>query len=206
MTIMISRMARTVTMMKMEMLTATTTLVVATVTPSRCNDSAVLHVFSERAYRDLRFPLLCRALACGPARPRPARGRFFSVTVPPCSRLVRFAHGPDLLPWGAFRIGSFHTSGFPDGRTDPSATSRGSPVACLWPTQSSPASGLAQPGVRRDPALRRAAPLWLSGARSGLAGPARPGPAWLGTTTVNTRSTHGQHDGQHTVNTTVNIP
>ena len=64
MTIMISRMARTVTMMKMEMLTVTTTLVVATVTPSRCNDSAVLHVFSERAYRDLRFPLLCRALAC----------------------------------------------------------------------------------------------------------------------------------------------
>ena len=62
-----------------------------------------------------------------------------------------------------------------------------------WP---SPASGTTQPGVGRLP----------SGSLGAWSGLARPGPAWLGTTTVNTRSTHGQHDGQHTVNTTVNIP
>ena len=159
MTIMISRMARTVTMMKMEMLTVRTTLVVATVTPSRCNDSAVLHVFSERASRGLRFPLLCRALACAcplaqtPQPPRVAR------------------------PWLACVLPS------PARRLD-------------WP---SPASGATQPCVGRLPSgSLEPGPAWP--------GPARPGPAWLGTTTVNTRSTHGQHDGQHTVNTTVNIP
>ena len=154
-----------------------------------------------------------------PSPARPARERFFSILVPPFSRLVRFARGPDLLPWGASRIGRSHTPGSPDGHTDPSAVSRGSPVACLWPTQPSPASGLAQPGVWRDPA-RRGPPVAIVvsrpslgqlasgsfGARSGPAQPARPGPAWLCTTTVNTRSTHGQHDGQHAVNTTVNIP
>ena len=39
---------------------------------------------------------------------------------------------------------------------------------------------------------------------SGPAQPARLSAAC--TTTVNTRSTHGQHDGQHAVNITVNIP
>ena len=143
-----------------------------------------------------------------PSPARPARERFFSILVPPFSRLVRFARGPDLLPWGASRIGRSHTPGSPDGHTDPSAVSRGSPVACLWPTQPSPASGVAQPGVWRDPA-RRGSPVAIvvsrpslgqlaSGSFGARSSPARPGPARHGFAPQ--RSTHGQL----TVNTTVN--
>ena len=154
MTIMISRMARTVTMMKMEMLTVTTT--------------------------QLRFPRA--AVSCGsPMAQTSCLGEHFVQEVFTPQDFLMVAQTPQpprvARPWLACGLPS------PARRLD-------------WP---SPASGATQPCVGRLPSgSLEPGPAWP--------GPARPGPAWLGTTTVNTRSTHGQHDGQHTVNTTVNIP
>ena len=69
-----------------------------------------------------------------------------------------------------------------------------------------PQEAPASPKLAGGPRMPQEVPGGPRRPRPGPAQPARPGPAGLCTTTVNTRSTHGQHDGQHAVNTTVNIP